>query len=134
MAILSKGCKLGDFESHNSLKCSFTNTCGLCSSFVKCKSFPELDAPEMLALCETNLGDSIDSGNFCDGLSSFNLKGFYYSYAWSCSLCEGRTSTESYLCFRLALLDLVSSLLHSRSSIDHLLRLYAQFLFLFHLT
>ena len=26
-----------------------------------------------------------------EGLSSFNLKGFYYSYAWSCSLCEGRT-------------------------------------------
>ena len=25
-------------------------------------------------------------------LSSFNLKGFYYSYAWSCSLCEGMTS------------------------------------------
>ena len=28
----------------------------------------------------------------CDGLSSFNLKGFYCSYSWSCSLCEGRTS------------------------------------------
>ena len=23
---------------------------------------------------------------------SFNLKGFCYSYAWSCSICEGRTS------------------------------------------
>ena len=28
----------------------------------------------------------------CKGLSSFNLKGFYYSYAWSLSLCERRTS------------------------------------------
>ena len=28
----------------------------------------------------------------CDRLSSFNPKGFYYSYTWSCSLCEGRTS------------------------------------------
>ena len=28
----------------------------------------------------------------CEGLSSFNLKRFYYSYAWSCSLCERRTS------------------------------------------
>ena len=28
----------------------------------------------------------------CEGLSSFNSKGFYYSYAWSCSICEGRTS------------------------------------------
>ena len=27
-----------------------------------------------------------------EGLSSSNLKGFYYSYAWSCSLCKGRTS------------------------------------------
>ena len=28
----------------------------------------------------------------CKGLSSFNMKGFYYSYAQSRSLCEGRTS------------------------------------------
>ena len=28
----------------------------------------------------------------CEGLSSFNPKRFYYSYAWSCSLCERRTS------------------------------------------
>ena len=28
----------------------------------------------------------------CEGLSSFNLKGFCYSYAWSGSLCEGATS------------------------------------------
>ena len=27
-----------------------------------------------------------------EGLSSINLKGFYYSYAWYWSLCEGRTS------------------------------------------
>ena len=28
----------------------------------------------------------------CDGLSSLNPKGFYYSYAWFYSLCEWRTS------------------------------------------
>ena len=28
----------------------------------------------------------------CEGLSSFNPKGFNYSYLWSCSLCEGRNS------------------------------------------
>ena len=28
----------------------------------------------------------------CDSLSFFNPKGFYYSYTWSCSLCERRTS------------------------------------------
>ena len=27
----------------------------------------------------------------CEGLSSFNLKGFLYSYGWSHSLCERRT-------------------------------------------
>ena len=29
---------------------------------------------------------------FSEGLSSFNTKVFCYSYAWSCSLCEGGTS------------------------------------------
>ena len=53
-----------------------------------------------------------------EGLSSFNLKRFYYSYAWSCSLCERRTffagdlslenSVDSYLCFWLVLLNSVS--------------------------
>ena len=35
------------------------------------------------ALHKTNLHESIDSGIFCKGLSFFNLKVFYYSYAWS---------------------------------------------------
>ena len=28
----------------------------------------------------------------CEGLSSFNLKRFYHSFAWFCILCERRTS------------------------------------------
>ena len=48
---------------HNSLKLSFTNIQGL-SNFVDCKSFLESNSPDILALCETNLDDSIDSGNF----------------------------------------------------------------------
>ena len=54
----------------------------------------------------------------CEGLTSFNLKRFYYLYARSCSLCERRTSfgqglplgnsADSYLCFRLALLHSMS--------------------------
>ena len=58
----------------------------------------------------------------CKGLSSFNWKGLSHSYAWSCSLCEKRTSfgksfapdlslensPESYLCFWLALLHTLS--------------------------
>ena len=64
MAILSKACKPDNFESRNSLKLSFTNIQGLCLNFVDCESFLESDSPDILALCETNLNDSIDSGNF----------------------------------------------------------------------
>ena len=64
MATLSKACKPDNFESHNSLKLSFTNIRGLCSNFVDCESFLESNSPDILALCETNLDDSIDSGNF----------------------------------------------------------------------
>ena len=63
MAILSKGCKQNNFERHNSLKLSFTNTRGLRSNFVECESFLESNSPDILALCETNLDGSIDSGN-----------------------------------------------------------------------
>ena len=64
MAILSKACKPDNFESHNSLKCSFTNIQDHCLNFVDCESFLESNSPDILALCETNLDDSIDSGNF----------------------------------------------------------------------
>ena len=64
MAILSKACKPDNFESHNSLKLSFTNILGLRSNFVDCESFLESNFPDILALCETNLDDSTDSGNF----------------------------------------------------------------------
>ena len=76
MAILSKACKPDNFESHNSLKLSFANIQGLHLNFVDCKSFLESSSPDILALCETNLDDSINSGNFCERLSSFNRKGF----------------------------------------------------------
>ena len=64
MTILSKACNPENFESHNSLKLSFTNIQGLCLNFVDCESFLESNSPDILALCETNLDDSIDSGNF----------------------------------------------------------------------
>ena len=55
----------------------------------------------------------------CEGLSFFDPKRFYHLHAWSCSLCERRTSfcTEiisrklgRFLCFQLALLHSVSYL------------------------
>ena len=93
MAILSKRYKPDNFESHYSLKLSFTNIRGLRSNFIDCEFFLESKSPDILSLCETNLDDSIDSGIFfVRRLSSFNPKGFYYSYAWSRSLYEGRNS------------------------------------------
>ena len=64
MAILSKACKPDYFESHNSLKLSFKNICGLRLNFVECESFLESNFPDVLALGEINLDDSINSGNF----------------------------------------------------------------------
>ena len=140
MTILSKDCKPDNFESHNSLKLSFTNIRGLRSNFVDCESFLESNSPDILALCETNLDDSIDSGNFSvrgylplirkdssthmHGLAVYVKEGL--PFARDLSL---ENSADSYLCFRLVLLHPVPSF----SSIDHLLRRYARFFILFHL-
>ena len=119
MAILSKACKPDYFELHNSLKLSFTNIRGLRSNFVDCESFLESNSPEILALCETNLDDSIDSGNFfVKGYlplirkdSNTHMHGLVVyvkeelSFAWDLSLVN---SADSYLCFRLALLHSLS--------------------------
>ena len=64
MAILSKGCKPDNLKSQNSLNVSFTNIRGLRSNFVEYESFLESNSPHIFAVCETNLDDSIDSGNF----------------------------------------------------------------------
>ena len=77
--MLSKGCKADGFQSHDSLKLSFTNIQVLCLNFAKCECFLESNSPDILALCENNLDDSIDSGNFSEGLFYFKSKGFYYS-------------------------------------------------------
>ena len=119
MTILSKACKPGNFESHNSLKLSFTNIRGLRSYFVDCESFLESNSPDILALCETNLDDSVDSGNISvrgylplirkdsgthmHGLAVYVKEGF--PFARDLSL---ENSADSYLCFRPALLHSVS--------------------------
>ena len=119
MAILSKACKPDNFESHNSLKLSFTNIRGLRSNFVNCESFLESNSPDILALCETKLDGSIDCGNFSErgylplirkdssthmhGLAVYVKGGL--PFARDLSL---ENSADSYLCFRLALLHSVS--------------------------
>ena len=63
MVVLSKACKTDNFESYYSLKLSFTNIRGLRSNLVDHQSFLESNT-DIVALCETNLDDSTDSGNF----------------------------------------------------------------------
>ena len=94
------------------------NIQGLRSNFVDWESFLESNSPDILTLCETNLDDSVDSGNFSErgylpliwkgssahmhGLAVSLKKGL--SFTWNLPL---ENSPESSLCFRLTLLHSV---------------------------
>ena len=119
MATLSKACKPDNFELHNSLKLSFKSIQGLHSKFVDCESFLESNSPGILVLCETNLNDSIDCGNFSvRGYLPLIQKGSStHMHGHAVHVKEGlpfardlslENSADSYLCFRLALLHSVS--------------------------
>ena len=87
-------------------------------NFVDCKSFLESNCPDILALCESNLDDSIDPGNFSvrgylplirkdsgtnmHGVAVYVKEGLF---AWDLFL---ENSADCHLCFRLALLHAVS--------------------------
>ena len=119
MAILSKACKPDNFELLNSLKLSFTNIWGLRLNFVDFESFLESSSPDILALCETQLDDSIESCNFFvssyrpliwkDSSTHMHDLAVYVKeglpFARDLSL---ENSADSYLCFRLTLLHSVS--------------------------
>ena len=78
------------------------------TNFVDCESFLESNSPDILALCETNLDDSIDYGNFSvrgylplirkdssthmHGLAVYVKEGL--PFAWDLSL---ENSADSYL-------------------------------------
>ena len=95
------------------------NIRGLRSNFVDCKSFLESNSPDILGLCETNLNDSIDSGNLSvrgylpliqkdsnthmHGLAVYVNEGL--PFAQDLSL---ENSTDSCFCFQLTLLHSVS--------------------------
>ena len=64
MGTISEAGKPDNFEQHNSQKLSFTNIWGFHLNFVDFESFLESNSADNLALCETNLYDPIDSGNF----------------------------------------------------------------------
>ena len=124
MAILSKACKLDNFESYNSLKLSFTNIWGLHSNFVDCESFLELSSPDIPALCETNLDDSIDSSNFSEGYlpliqkdSTTHVRSTTHMHGPAVYVKDGLPFARDLslencvfdLCFRLALLQCLPS-------------------------
>ena len=124
-------CKPDNVESHNSLKLSFTNIRDHCSNFADCESFLESTSPDILALLETNLNNSIDSGNF-------SMRGYLplirkdsdthmHGLARATSFCTGIISRK--LC-RFLLMFWTGCI----SLNVLLLRLCARFLILFHLT
>ena len=95
------------------------NIWGLRSNIVECESFLESNSPDILALCQTNLDDSSDSGNFSvRGYLPLIRKDFVtHMYGFVVYVKEGlpfardlsqENSADSYLCFRLALLHSVS--------------------------
>ena len=142
MAVLSKACKPDNFESHNSLKFSFANIRGLPSNFADCKSFLESNSPDILALCKTNLDDSIDSSNFSMRgylplirkiqvhicmFSQYKLKkDFLFHGTYHQKTLQILTYVFGWLQF--------TQCVTSFSPINHLLRLWAWFFILFHLT
>ena len=99
----------------------FTNILDLCSNFADCESYLESNSPDILALCETNLDDSIDSANFSirgyfplmrkdssthmHGLTVYVKEGLPFARELSLE-----KAADSDLCFRSALLHSVSYL------------------------
>ena len=112
-------CKPDNFESHNSLKLSFKIFWGLHSILLIANL--ELNSPDVLALCETNLDDWIDSGNFSvrGYLSLIQKDSGNHMHGPAVYVKEGlpfarelslENSADSHLCFWLALLHSVSYL------------------------
>ena len=91
--------KIDNFESQNFLKLCFTSIWGLRLNIVDW-IFPGIK----LSWHSYSMWDKLGWLNWfwhflCEGLSSRNPKGLYYSYAWSCSLCEGRTCFSTGVIF-----------------------------------
>ena len=137
---ISKTCKPDNFESRNSLKLSFKNIRGLCSNFVDCESFLQLNSPDILALSERNLDDSSNSANFSvrDYLLLIQQDFSTHMHGLAVYVKEGlpfdqdlslESSAQSYVFDWLYFTQCLTSF----SSIDYLLHLCARFI-LFRLT
>ena len=103
MAILPKVHQPDNFESHNSLKLSFTNIRGLFSNFIGHESSLKSNSTSILALCKTDLEESTDS-------REISVRVFFLEFARTlliiCVVLQfmGRISLENPdICFRLVL-------------------------------
>ena len=99
----------------------------LISHFVECESLLDSNSPDILALCETNLDDSIGSGNSSvrEYLSLIQKDSITHIHGLAVYVKEElpsaqdlslENSVDSYLCFRLALLHSVSYFLYRSPS------------------
>ena len=88
-------------------------------NLVDCESLLESNSLEILALCETNLDDSVDSGNFSvrsylpliQKDSTSHMHGLVVYVKEGLPFAQGlslENSAHSYLCFQVALLQSVS--------------------------
>ena len=142
MAIVWKARKPDNFESRNSLKLNFKNIHSLRSNFVDCESFLQSNSPDILVLSETNLNDSVDSGNFSvrgyfslirknssthmQGLAVYLKEGLPFARDISLENFADLYNVFDWLYFAQSLT--------SFSSIDHLLHTCARFSIVIHLT
>ena len=138
--VVSKAYKPQNFESHKSIKLSFTDIWGLCSKISLDVDFPWIK----LSWHSCSMWDTLGWLNwfwqfFCEGLSSFNPNGFCNSYACPSSLCKERTSFCTGLISRkLPGIFYVFDWLYSTQSLtsfsylDHLLHLFTWFFILIH--
>ena len=112
---------------------------GLCCNFVECESFFESNSPDILALCKTNIDDSICFGNISvmGYLPLIQNNSITHMYGLAVSMKKGLSFAEDLSLENLEILATVFDWLYFTECltslyINHLLHLYA--LFLFHIT
>ena len=113
MAILSKVHNPNNFEPQNCLKLSFTSIRVLCSNVLRCESLLESNSPDILALCETNLEDSIDSSDismtgYIPLIRKFSITHLAVYVKEGLLFARNLFLENSDLCFRLILLHSIS--------------------------
>ena len=111
-------------------------------NFLECESFFESNSPDILALCETNLVDSVDFGYFSvRGYLPLNQQDFtthmhgvavYVKEVFLHGIYLQKTLR--ILTYNFDWLYFTQCLHFTFSCIDHLLRLHAWFLMVFHVT